>query len=310
MDSLRRAQPATSRPAPTLHTKVVPPITSYSKNPTLESPLDIPPLYTKRRRIPWKRILRFSLLFVGIVVLALILFFGKNLFQALNTIQIKDATSPSFFSQVSTLTKSLGGDPFADLKKTDSGRVNILLLGRAGENYPGKNLTDTIILLSLDSDKRKVALISLPRDLYVTLPEERVSGKINSLYQYGISQNRSTELIEAAVTTVTGEPLHYTFVLDFDGFEKIIDTFGGIELEVMRDIYDERYPGKNYSYETFELKKGWQMCVNGMMIQKETSAEQKDSSKCLLLSKKKLFLIHCFSTSTLSMNFSKYLVIA
>jgi LCP family protein required for cell wall assembly len=258
MDSIRRPQPVTAVSSSSLHTKVEPEVTSYTKNPTLESPTKTPPLYTKRRRLPWKRIARFSMLFIGIALLALILFFGKNLFQTLNTIQIKDAESPSFFSQVSTLTKSLGKDPFLDLKKTDDGRVNILLLGRAGENYPGKNLTDTIIILSLDSDKRKVALISLPRDLYITLPEERVAGKINSLYQYGLSQNKGTELIEKSVTAITGEPLHYTFVLDFDGFEKIIDTFGGIELEVMRDIYDERYPGKNYSYETFELKQGWQ----------------------------------------------------
>ena len=45
---------------------------------------------------------------------------------------------------------------------------------------------------------------------------------------------------------------------DFDGFEKAINALGGISVDVPRDLIDTRYPGKNYSYETFEIHQGWQ----------------------------------------------------
>lgn len=53
-----------------------------------------------------------------------------------------------------------------------------------------------------------------------------------------------------------GLKINYFLVMDFEGFEKIIDDMGGINILVERDIYDSRYPGPNYSYETFEIKKG------------------------------------------------------
>ncbi len=236
----------------------MPVVQSLPKSPeTVKSTSPKTPLYTKRKLFLWRKPIRITLLTLGTLFLILILFYGVHIIKTLNDVQLKSKDSPSFFSQIGTLTKNIGQDPFSALQKNSDGRINILLLGRAGENYPGQNLTDTIILMSIDSEKRKVALISLPRDLYVSLPEEHLTGKINSFYQYGLLQNQGTEFIEKAVTQVTGETTQYTFILDFDGFEKIIDTFGGVELEVARDIYDAHYPGKNYSYETFELKKGW-----------------------------------------------------
>jgi polyisoprenyl-teichoic acid--peptidoglycan teichoic acid transferase len=258
MDSLRRApspklapKPQLERPSLQVPEKVAPPT-------TLEPPQIDAPLYTKR---PLR--LKKLLFLLGITIVALLLLgvisFGIYFFGTLGTMQIKTKESPSFFSQVNTLTRVFQKDPASQLKQTSDGRINILLLGRAGESYPGKNLTDTIMIMSIDTEKHKVGLISLPRDLYITLDDERVSAKINSLYQYGLSQNKGTEMIQKAVTEVTNQPIHYTFILDFDGFEKIVNAFGGIQVEVLRDIYDERYPGKNYSYETFELSKGWQV---------------------------------------------------
>jgi hypothetical protein len=52
--------------------------------------------------------------------------------------------------------------------------------------------------------------------------------------------------------------VHYFFVIDFAGFEQVVDAVGGVSVDVPKDFYDPRYPGKNFSYETFELKKGWQ----------------------------------------------------
>lgn len=163
----------------------------------------------------------------------------------------------SFFSGLRILGDSfLGTGGTLDGEK--NGRVNVLLLGRAGEKYPGRNLTDTVMLLSLDIEKKRVGLLSLPRDLFAPIPGTGLSTKLNSLYQIGLNEDVGTEILRESVAEITGQPIHYYAMIDFDGFERMIDALGGIQVEVMRDIYDPRYPGKNYSYETFELKKGWQ----------------------------------------------------
>lgn len=163
----------------------------------------------------------------------------------------------SFFESVRIIGGTLLGTSAA-LKGETDGRVNILLLGRAGEKYPGRNLTDTVMLLSLDTEKKRAGLLSLPRDLFAPIGKLGLSTKLNSLYQIGLNDGSGVDVLRESVATITGQPIHYYAMIDFDGFEQMVDALGGIQVEVMRDIYDPRYPGKNYSYETFELKKGWQ----------------------------------------------------
>ncbi|KKQ52763.1 MAG: hypothetical protein US70_C0007G0012 [Parcubacteria group bacterium GW2011_GWD2_38_11] len=142
------------------------------------------------------------------------------------------------------------------LKGEDKGRINILLLGAAGENKPGGNLTDTVMIMSIDTKNKKVALLSLPRDLYVQIPDSNSFTKINSLYKIGLAQQKGTDLIKQAVEKVTGISIDYYLTVDYNAFAKIIDDINGINVMVERDIYDPTYPGPNYSYELFSLKKG------------------------------------------------------
>lgn len=142
------------------------------------------------------------------------------------------------------------------LKGEEDGRINILLLGTAGKGKPGQNLTDTILILNLDAKNKKTALLSIPRDLYVNIAETSFFTKINSVYQYGLSNNEDIEPVKKTVEKITGLPIHYFIVLDFEGFKKIINDIGRITVYVEKDIYDPKYPGENYSYETFNIKKG------------------------------------------------------
>lgn len=202
---------------------------------------------------------RFLLPFTSIVLVL----FGGLILVSLG-IGVRFTQSFHFENRELSLLESvriIGGTFFgkgAPLKGESEGRVNILLLGRAGEKYPGRNLTDTVMLLSLDTKAKRVGLLSLPRDLFAPIPASGFSTKINSLYQIGLNENRGVELLRGSIAEITGQDIHYYAMIDFDGFERMIDALGGIQVEVMRDIYDPRYPGKNYSYETFELKKGWQ----------------------------------------------------
>jgi len=71
-----------------------------------------------------------------------------------------------------------------NLKQTSDSRINILLLGIGGGSHDGPNLTDTIILASLDQKNNKVTLVSIPRDLW--FPDlEATNKKINGVYADG-----------------------------------------------------------------------------------------------------------------------------
>ncbi len=170
--------------------------------------------------------------------------------------------------------ESLVSDRDIALKKSSDGRTNILLLGMAGKGKPGTHLTDTIMIASVNEKTSQAALLSIPRDFYVKIndvpfsnnvsPRYALQAKINSLYQYGLTHGgndpkKAALLVADVVTSITDLPIDYYVILNFDGFEKVIDELGGINIINERDIYDPKYPGPNYGYETFELKKGFHL---------------------------------------------------
>jgi len=149
----------------------------------------------------------------------------------------------------------------------NSGTTNLLLLGRSGEGHDSPLLTDTIMLVSIDQFSNSVTLISLPRDIW--LPDLRA--KLNSAYYWGEKEKPGAgiSLMSSKVEDILGVPVHYTTVLDFDSFIEIIDTLGGIEVNIENSFVDERYPiaGKELDecdgdpeykcrYERIEFSKG------------------------------------------------------
>lgn len=193
-----------------------------------------------------------------IVSLVILLFIGGLLLQIISLPgKISLRNSPSALESARDITRSIIRSDEQPLKGEREGRINILLLGRAGETYSGKDLTDTIALFSIDTVRLQAGILSLPRDLYAPITETGFFTKINSIYQYGLREKNDSGAIEETVSFITGQPIHYTVIVDFDGFEKIVDALGGVTIDNARDIRDVHYPGKNYSYETFELAKGW-----------------------------------------------------
>lgn len=221
-----------------------------------KQPMSSPAVH-KKPRVFW----RATLLVIGAAFFLLLLALGLLLFKGFSLgerMQFENKTSRSFISELKHLTKSFLGETAPPLHGETEGRINILLLGRAGEHYPGKNLTDTVMIMSIAPQTKQVALLSLPRDLYVPIADTNLYTKLNSVYQYGLSNQEGVSPLTETIERITGSPIHYFVTIDFDGFEKVVDTLGGISVEVPRDLLDTRYPGKNYSYETFEIKKGWQ----------------------------------------------------
>ncbi|MBI2453875.1 LCP family protein, partial [Candidatus Peregrinibacteria bacterium] len=144
-----------------------------------------------------------------------------------------------------------------ELQTDDRGRTNILLLGVGGEGHSGKDLTDTIIIASVDVEQKKVAMFSIPRDLYVDT--KNGGTRVNRLYEMGKNKWGSALGLEFATETLQekiGIPLHYRFKLDFEAFKKIVDAMGGIDVFVEETIDDPAYPDELFGYEPFYIEKG------------------------------------------------------
>ncbi|MBP7114136.1 MAG: LCP family protein [Candidatus Peribacteraceae bacterium] len=156
-----------------------------------------------------------------------------------------------------------------ELPADENGFTNILLLGEGNSDHEGVDLTDTIMVASLDPKKTKSAvLLSIPRDTYVLSTEKMGKDRINSLYRNykvalvrkGMTQEEaSAESLKQLMTevgTLIGLQMHGAVKVNFSGFEEAIDAIGGIDVVLPADLVDTQYPGPNYSYVTFQLAKG------------------------------------------------------
>jgi len=126
-----------------------------------------------------------------------------------------------------------------ELKKIDS-NVNILILGTGGGRHQGPDLTDTIIFASINPEKNKVVLVSIPRDLWI--PD--LKAKINSAYAYGNlrKENGGLILIKAVVAKTLNQSIDYAIRIDFNGFVEAVDLVGGFDINVERTFDDFTYP--------------------------------------------------------------------
>jgi len=153
--------------------------------------------------------------------------------------------------------------------ESSEGRVNFLILGKAGGDHTAPDLTDTIVLVSVSLTKPSVVAVSIPRDIWVP----SIRAKVNSAYYWGKEKDSTGGLVlaKSTIEQIVGLPIHYGLVIDFSGFTKIIDVLGGIEVEVERGFVDNKYPiaGRENDtcsgdveykcrYETIEFKQGTQ----------------------------------------------------
>jgi LCP family protein required for cell wall assembly len=194
-----------------------------------------------RRRIYISRIKRKVLTHVWInrgaillLVVALIFLFSKGVLA-----MIARTNADYYFKLARNFVITPGNDI-----RTINNRTNILILGRSGGDHAGPDLTDTIMFVSIAkstvSQKASIDLISIPRDIWVT----EMRTKINSVYYWGNKKKEGggLALARSEVEKVVGQPVSYGLVIDFDGFKKIIDTLGGVDVVVDRTFTDNKYP--------------------------------------------------------------------
>jgi polyisoprenyl-teichoic acid--peptidoglycan teichoic acid transferase len=116
--------------------------------------------------------------------------------------------------------------------------TTILVLGTDGGTQKGRagaNRSDSIMLIRTDPGKKRLAFLSIPRDLQVEIPEVGVQ-KINAANQIG-----GPALALRTVRELTGLDVNHVVFVDFDRFRELIDAVGGIEVVVPRKIQSDRF---------------------------------------------------------------------
>lgn len=155
---------------------------------------------------------------------------------------INNSQPASFIAYASTLSD-----------KNNDQRINAIFLGVPGEGNRAPNLTDTLMIISADTNDKQGFLLSIPRDLLVKIPGTRSYTKINNLYQ-----SNDINSVQAVLEEMTGLSFDYNMVIDLQGVKKAIDQVGGIDIFIEKEIYDPAFPSSNNSYQLFTLKKGKQ----------------------------------------------------
>jgi len=142
----------------------------------------------------------------------------------------KISTKDGFFS---SLWKSLPGVGSDQLQGQKEGQINVLLLGMRGNDMPGGGLlADSIMIVSIRPEENKIALMSIPRDLYVQDPGTSSQSKINAInaiYE-DKSEGKGMEMMKQVVSEITGLPIHYVVRIDFKGFKEMVEAVGGIDV--------------------------------------------------------------------------------
>jgi LCP family protein required for cell wall assembly len=139
-------------------------------------------------------------------------------------------------------------------------QISVLLLGiDERENQSGPWRTDSMIALTIDPVKLTAAGLSIPRDLWVTIPGLEQSGKINTAHFLGDVEQYpggGPALAQATVQAVFNVPMQYYVRVNFLAFEKLIDLVGGIDVDVPYPIDDPLYPDSGYGYEPLYIPAG------------------------------------------------------
>lgn len=124
-----------------------------------------------------------------------------------------------------------------DLKTDSNGRVNILLAGYSADDsgHAGAELTDSIMIVSIDPTNKNAVVISVPRDLYVNIPGYGYA-KINEAYQDG-----GMSLLEAMVTQSFGVDFGYYALINYTAFKDTVDAVGGVTTTITSSDTDGLY---------------------------------------------------------------------
>ncbi len=175
-------------------------------------------------------------------------------------------------------TKVFGGTPLgnlagllapSNLKTEANGRINILAVGYSVDDpgHPAADLTDSILLISLQPKDNSAILLSIPRDLWVNIPDIGYQ-KINAAYHWGKVTNFNevgypsggAGMLEKIVSTSLGVPIDYYALINYAALKNLTNAVGGIDIPINspdpRGLYDPNISVADGG--PLRLSNGWQ----------------------------------------------------
>lgn len=125
--------------------------------------------------------------------------------------------------------------PAQEMQDKEDKTTNVLLIGY--DSREDRYLSDVLMVAQLEEGSRRLKLLSIPRDLYVRIPNARDPyQKINAAYAIG-----GPELAVETVEGLTSIPIDHYAAVDFKGFTKAIDAVGGVPIKVEKSYYEQGY---------------------------------------------------------------------
>ncbi len=141
------------------------------------------------------------------------------------------------------------------MPKTQLPGINVLIFGIDDTKISKRS--DTILVAHLDHHKKRVGILSIPRDTYLKIPEYG-HHKVNHAYAYG-----GTALLKKTLSNFLNIPIQYHVKVQLDDIKKIVNYFGGIHVDIEKDLYYVDKAGDLY----IDLKKGTQKLDGDRAIQ-------------------------------------------
>lgn len=130
--------------------------------------------------------------------------------------------------------------------------------------------TDTLLLFVADRAAPRVAMVSVPRDLWVAIPGYGAE-RINAAYEFGGSHTA-----KQTVSNVLGQRVDRFAFVGLQGVRDVVDAVGGVDITVTQAIHDDAYPTDDYGYQTVDIPAGRQH-MDGDIALKYARTRHQDS---------------------------------
>lgn len=208
------------------------------------------------KNVSKRQLLKHSSLALAAFLLVGAIYFGVKFFITYRQVLQGGGNAPALAADID----------ISQLKGEGDGRVNILLLGIGGPNHEAPDLTDTILLASIDPINHKTALLSVPRDLWVQIPDDGYQ-KVNAAYSFGKTASTTKsgkqrirnglKHLDRTLEPILDVPIHYHVIVNFGAFKQAVNAVGGVTVNVPEQLYDPTIAWEN-NYNPLIAKKGSQ----------------------------------------------------
>ena len=208
----------------------------------------------KKRRFPmWARVVVSILLVILVLVASAGYYYYANFAAPVSNItdqtvtRVQGDNNPNQVRDTASTGNILSGR-----------RINILLLGSdTDEKFQGGYLAQTDIVVTIDPTTKSVGMLSIPRDTWLNAAAGKGMMKLDQVYFYG-----GPALSEATIHQDFGIYIDYYAWVGLNGFIKVINTAGGVDIDVLHPITDDLYPDDTgnsqnaYAYKRLYLAPG------------------------------------------------------